>query len=1030
VEKRDPVIDLALQEADWLGRLARSLVRDANRAEDAVQETLVVALERPWETRSSPHGWLGAILRNKLRQAERARGRRETHEKRLELARSTPSAHDVNERLEVQSLLLEAVRGLEEPYRSTIVARFFDGLPPREVARREGVAVRTVNTRLERGLAQLRARLDGKFGGDRSAWLQVLSPFSGPDPRVPWERLGEGLILGTTWKVAVAIGLVLGVIGVGRALLEPEGHEPGSMALAGTPNLGESAGPQGSVEATPGELIENAPAGSQRAALAPRGAGSTCRIQVVREGSGVPVPEARVWIQREDVEFTSPEWARTMRRFNDEEPVLQSGFGEELVLDARGEVDVPQPAQPLLLAAACGELHGVQTLAPGVPACVVEMKPYHSLAVEVVDRSGRPVEGAHVALSWGEFDPLEHGWTWPSGPDGRVWIPKLEEQIWPAGYRGPVRVSLAGGVPCEPELVLFTMDSVPDAPVRLVAGDFGSVVVQLCDRQGKELALDGWAYLELQWYSLPERSLALRAGSSLHQLLDAGRASFPCVGLGYTFDVKAAAIGRSTRFREARGPAAAGQGIRVLIPEEGPERSATGQVHGIPASFGDSGTKALLAGRTRTGASFERWVEEGEVFEFPIRGSEPLESDGLWMVELKRDGGPVLRKSVVPLLDGDTVVDFGDLVFEPAPLLARVRVIGSSEGAFWARQVEIRSPSATRVQRCDETGLCLVAGPLTELPLEIRASDSMWLPSDWVTIDAPGSESTLVLRRGASLEGHLLLPRGAHIDELELTLQGVRDPEPAVQTDETGNRFRFQVCEPGRASLSVSYDDRVLLERSSIELVAGETTRLEPLDLRAVLHPFELTIELDSGDPWRGGHLELREPDGELSTWTPIDSSGRVSFLAPRPVVVLWVAARGARPRSFEGVVDGDRLTLPPASAVVLRLSKAVHLPDPPLALVVRAERVRPETVEFEIDDDLDMEDAVVREDGTARLEAPWAGEYELAWFVRHAGTGVEFPISQPEKQTISLTDEPSTPVVDARLTREEVARAVLEAGG
>jgi len=749
------------------------------------------------------------------------------------------------------------------------------------------------------------------------------------------------------------------------------------------------------------------------------------------------VPEARVWIQREDVEVDSPAWTQAMRRFNDGEPVLQSGLGEELALDARGEVVVPQPAHALLVAAACGELHGMETLEPSATACVVEMKMYHSLAVEVVDHSGHPVEGAHVALFWGEFDPREHDWTWPSGPDGRVWIPRLEEQIWPAGYRGTVRVSLAAGVPCEPELVLFTMDSVPSAPVRLVAGDFGSVVIQLCDRQGKELALEGAAFLELQWYSVPDRSLALRGGSSLYQLLDAGRALFSCVGLGFTFDASGHAKGHAAQWREARGPTVAGEEVRVLIPEDERERSPTarGRVSGIEACFSDTRTKgALLGGRSATGASFEQWVEEGEIFEVPTRDWKPVEGGDLWTLELKRDGGPDLRKAVVPTLDGTSAVaDFGDLVFEPAPLLVRVHVVGSSEGAFWARQVEIRSAGATRVQRCDEKGLCLVAGALTELPIEIRASDTLWLPSDWVTIDSPGNEPTLVLRRGATLMGRLLLPRGARLDDLEVALhleQGDPAREPRVQTDETDSRFCFPVCDPGRASLSVSYGDRVVLERSPIVLVAGQTTELEPLDLCAVLHPFELTFELASGEPWRGGHLEVREPDGELSTWTPIDSSAHVSFFSPRPSVDLWVAARGARPRFIEGVLDGDRLTLPPSPAVVLRLSKEIPLPEPPLALVVRAERVRPETVEFEPDDDVDVEEAVVRDDGTARLEVPWTGDYALGWFVRHTGTGVEFSIAQPEPQTIPVRDASSIPVVEVWLTAEEVARALLDAGG
>jgi len=356
------------------------------------------------------------------------------------------------------------------------------------------------------------------------------------------------------------------------------------------------------------------------------------------------------------------------------------------------------------------------------------------------------------------------------------------------------------------------------------------------------------------------------------------------------------------------------------------------------------------------------------------------------------------------------------------------------EGAFWARQIEIRSAAGTSEQRCDEKGLCLIEGALTELPIEIRASDRDWLPSAWVTIDSPGSETTLVLRRGTALEGSLLLPRGAHLDDLELALHveaGDSTQEaPRVGTDVTGDRFRFGPCEPGRARLTVSHDDRVVLERSPIELVAGQTTELEPIDLRELLHPFVLTFELESGAPWRGGHLEVREPDGELSTWTTIDPSGRASFLSMRTSVDVWVAGHGARAQLFEGVLDGDHLTLPPAPAVRLQLAKDVHAPAPPLVLIVRTERARPETVAFETDDDIDLEEAVVGESGSARLEESWPGDYALTWFVRHTGTGVEFPVTQAERQTVSIPDTAVAPLVEARLTRDELARAVLGAGG
>ncbi len=790
-----------------------------------------------------------------------------------------------------------------------------------------------------------------------------------------------------------------------------------------------------------GEAAASVSAVAQRAEVVRSTALSeqTCRIRVVLASSKTPVPDALVWLQREDVDWQSAAWKKVMRRFNDVEPVLQSGLGQELTLDARGEVCVPRPARKLSLAAARGELHGEATLGPDDAECVVELKAYHSLACVVVDRSDRPVEGAQVALYWGEFDPLEHGFTWITGADGRVWIPKLEEQLWPDGYQGSLRVSLAAGVAGEPEVVLFTTDSVPAEPVRFVAGDFGRLVVQLTDPQGTELALGGYVHVEIGWDSIFDKSLAVRGGASLHLPFDSGHAVFECVGLGLPLEISVAAEGHDNVWRDVAGPTAAGQELRVLIPIGERRANARGRVQCIRATFGDrEPTGARLDGRaSQVGVFFSPWVEENKVFESPIWNARELEKlDVPWTLELSHDGGPVLRATVVPTINEEgTVLDFGELVFDAEAELARLRVTDDSGAPVERARVELSPAKGTSTPFCDAGGRYLLAGQPTELPVSVRATHQTWLPSDWVEVAAPGGDHTLVLRRGAILAGQLLLPRASNFDDFELDLRV--EPSPAAPEGATyaallveGGRFRFQACEPGRARLTVSHAERFVLERDGIGLLSGQTTELEPIDLGGVLHSFELSFELESGAPWSSGHLELLDPDGELSLWRSIGPAARAAFLAPRPSVDLWVAGWGVRPVLFENVLDGDRLTLPSAPAVVLRVSEEIRLPEPPLVLMVRGERVLPATVAFEPDEDLDVEDTIVGADGSARLRLPWPGDYELAWFVRHTGTGVLFPIEQAEPQTIHVPDSPTPAVVEAELARAEVAEAVLAAGG
>lgn len=164
----------ALEELGWLRGLARDLCRDPDLADDAVQETMAAALHHRPAPQRSLRGWLATVLAN----AVRLRARRERRHRARELAaarpEAEPSAAATASRVELQQLVLAAVRELPEPLRATIVARYLDGQPPRAIAARHDIPVATVKARLQRGLAELRARLDHRHGGDRLAWTTAL----------------------------------------------------------------------------------------------------------------------------------------------------------------------------------------------------------------------------------------------------------------------------------------------------------------------------------------------------------------------------------------------------------------------------------------------------------------------------------------------------------------------------------------------------------------------------------------------------------------------------------------------------------------------------------------------------------------------------------------------------------------------------------------------------------------------------------------------------------------------------------------
>jgi RNA polymerase sigma-70 factor (ECF subfamily) len=163
-----------LEHAQALRRLAASLVSDEHEAQDLVQETWL----RASRAQQSQGPWLRTVLRNLVRDRSRERARRASSERSAARDEELPSASEMAERLDVaQRVALEVAR-LAEPYRTVIHLRYFEGLSPEDIARRSRVPLETVRTRLRRGLAQLRERMDGAYGGRRAAWSVALAAIA------------------------------------------------------------------------------------------------------------------------------------------------------------------------------------------------------------------------------------------------------------------------------------------------------------------------------------------------------------------------------------------------------------------------------------------------------------------------------------------------------------------------------------------------------------------------------------------------------------------------------------------------------------------------------------------------------------------------------------------------------------------------------------------------------------------------------------------------------------------------------------
>jgi RNA polymerase sigma-70 factor (ECF subfamily) len=214
--------DRLLAHREWVRRVARALVIDESRAADLEQQVWLAALEHPPREARSLRAWLGTVLRNtaaKMRRSEERRGRRE---EAVPPPSGPPGPDEVVAEAEAHERVVRKVLALEEPYRSTVLLRYFEDLSAADVATRMGVPMETVRTRLRRALEQVRARLDRDHDGDRRAWCLLLLPLArraGAPPRntataapVAAGLLG-GILMGTAAKLAAAT-VVAGIAGL------------------------------------------------------------------------------------------------------------------------------------------------------------------------------------------------------------------------------------------------------------------------------------------------------------------------------------------------------------------------------------------------------------------------------------------------------------------------------------------------------------------------------------------------------------------------------------------------------------------------------------------------------------------------------------------------------------------------------------------------------------------------------------------------------------------------------------------------
>lgn len=458
--------ELLLEHSGWIRRLARQLTGDANRAEDLEQATWLRMLTHPPSGDRPLRGWIATVMRNLLSHEQRGEVRRREREHRAARSESDESAQLVGQ-VALHRQLADAVLGLDEPYRSTIVLRYFEEMTPKRIAAELGIPVSTVKTRLARGLDKLRAQLDRDHGGNRQAWMAALIPLAQP-PRgaVP---LSWTVSLGAlAVQTKIAIGAVA-VAAVGTTLFVLSGGEPPATAEH------RAAAPEPTTNS-----VVTAPPDS------PRTVEASTRV-------AVPVPAAEP-----AVEDVTPGMTLVRGRVLDLEGNGVGGLGIAHTSGYGGEEGARTPAlsdgsghftletdMPGKMLEVVSDSWTTVTGARAMPADsgaepILLAAPAIELAGQVVDEMGTAVQGARVAL----LPPqdlrqrlslvMDHSedqeWTTETDAEGR-----FDFENAPALRGGALTVDLARHVPVSEDAPLGSNDNLllvlrRDRPAQVLAG--------------------------------------------------------------------------------------------------------------------------------------------------------------------------------------------------------------------------------------------------------------------------------------------------------------------------------------------------------------------------------------------------------------------------------------------------------------------------------------------------------------------------------------------------------------------------------
>ncbi|MFN0207267.1 MAG: sigma-70 family RNA polymerase sigma factor [Planctomycetota bacterium] len=389
--------DLLTHDA-FVRSLARSLVYDSSTADDVAQEAWLSALQNPPHDGGSIKSWFATVVRNFSSKSRRGSVRRAIRERAHVRDEIAPSTAEILEREAVRRRVVEQVVSLDEPYRTVVLLRYFDHLPPRDIARKLQIPVETVRTRLKRALIQLRERLDEQHSGSRVAWCGPLSALAVIDITVRTKVIASA---------AAAVFLVSAFLGIVYFTPPPDvAAENLKYPIAGA-DAGGSNAIATKVDRVPaGPSAEAAGVSTAQANVkdAARAIPGTLRVQILWGDDNTPA--AGVFATVSDSNYNSDPYLRARR--------YQTGSDGSFIIEGVGNNNMTIHADR-------GGYANVST-APGRKSeIVVTIPPGMSVEGRVVDEQGSVVANAQIFLSEQLFDCDAHQVA-SSSADGKFTI--------------------------------------------------------------------------------------------------------------------------------------------------------------------------------------------------------------------------------------------------------------------------------------------------------------------------------------------------------------------------------------------------------------------------------------------------------------------------------------------------------------------------------------------------------------------------------------------------------------------------------